>query len=231
MSATSFSTSEGRSAATAPGDRAAPVVADDDRPLAAECPDERRHVVDERPEVVRPLQLRLAVAAQVGCDRPVAGAGRARAAGAATSARARGSRAGRATSGPSSGPSASAWNAIPFAVRIERTRYAGPPDAVGESSHRPAAMDIWRRVANASSVAQVSANAVLLAEHEPSSREYLEQQLRDDGFTVFERSLDGARARPRGAAPPRCRDRGRAPTSAAGLRAGEPGGRGTGTSR
>lgn len=28
-------------------------------------------------------------------------------------------------------------------------------------------------------------NAVLLAEHEPGSREYLEQQLRDDGFTVF----------------------------------------------
>ena len=46
-------------------------------------------------------------------------------------------------------------------------------------------MDIWRRVANASSVAQVSANAVLLAEREPGSREYIEQQLRDDGFTVF----------------------------------------------
>ena len=29
-------------------------------------------------------------------------------------------------------------------------------------------------------------NAVLLAEHEPGSREYLERQLRDDGFTVFE---------------------------------------------
>ncbi|MCZ7587579.1 MAG: response regulator transcription factor [Gaiella sp.] len=28
-------------------------------------------------------------------------------------------------------------------------------------------------------------NAVLLAEHEPGSREYLERQLRDDGFTVF----------------------------------------------
>ena len=59
----------------APGDRAAPVVADDDRPLAAERPDERGSVVDERPEVERPLELRLAVAAQVGCDRPVAGAG------------------------------------------------------------------------------------------------------------------------------------------------------------
>ena len=29
-------------------------------------------------------------------------------------------------------------------------------------------------------------NAVLLAESEPGSREYLERQLRDDGFTVFE---------------------------------------------
>jgi DNA-binding response OmpR family regulator len=29
-------------------------------------------------------------------------------------------------------------------------------------------------------------NAVLLAEHEAGSREYLERQLRDDGFTVFE---------------------------------------------
>ena len=29
-------------------------------------------------------------------------------------------------------------------------------------------------------------NAVLLAENEPGSREYLERQLRDDGFTVFE---------------------------------------------
>ena len=30
------------------------------------------------------------------------------------------------------------------------------------------------------------ANAVLLAEQERSSREYLERQLREDGFTVFE---------------------------------------------
>ena len=32
----------------------------------------------------------------------------------------------------------------------------------------------------------MSANAVLLAEHEPDSREYLERHLRDDGFMVFE---------------------------------------------
>jgi DNA-binding response OmpR family regulator len=32
----------------------------------------------------------------------------------------------------------------------------------------------------------MSTNAVLLAEREPSTREYLERQLRDDGFTVFE---------------------------------------------
>jgi DNA-binding response OmpR family regulator len=32
----------------------------------------------------------------------------------------------------------------------------------------------------------MSTNAVLLAEREPGSREYLERQLRDDGFTVFE---------------------------------------------
>jgi len=31
----------------------------------------------------------------------------------------------------------------------------------------------------------VSVNAVLLAEREPASREYIERQLRDDGFTVF----------------------------------------------
>jgi two-component system response regulator AdeR len=31
----------------------------------------------------------------------------------------------------------------------------------------------------------VSVNAVLLAEREPGSREYIERQLRDDGFTVF----------------------------------------------
>jgi DNA-binding response OmpR family regulator len=32
----------------------------------------------------------------------------------------------------------------------------------------------------------MSTSAVLLAENEPGSREYLERQLRDDGFTVFE---------------------------------------------
>ncbi len=31
----------------------------------------------------------------------------------------------------------------------------------------------------------MSANAVLLAEREPGTREYIERQLRDDGFTVF----------------------------------------------
>ncbi len=31
----------------------------------------------------------------------------------------------------------------------------------------------------------MSSNAVLLAEHEPDSREYLERQFREDGFTVF----------------------------------------------
>jgi len=46
-------------------------------------------------------------------------------------------------------------------------------------------MDIWRRLSRASTVAGVSANAVLLAEREPASREYIERQLRDDGFTVF----------------------------------------------
>ena len=46
-------------------------------------------------------------------------------------------------------------------------------------------MDIWPRPANRSSVARVSTNAVLLAEREPGSRESIEQQLRDDGFTVF----------------------------------------------
>jgi DNA-binding response OmpR family regulator len=46
-------------------------------------------------------------------------------------------------------------------------------------------MDIWRWGLRASTVAGVSANAVLLAEREPASREYIERQLRDDGFTVF----------------------------------------------
>ena len=46
-------------------------------------------------------------------------------------------------------------------------------------------MDIWRQRARASSVVRVSVNAVLLAEREPGSREYIERQLRDDGFTVF----------------------------------------------
>ena len=46
-------------------------------------------------------------------------------------------------------------------------------------------MDIWPNRANRSSVARVSTNAVLLAEREPGSRESIEQQLRDDGFTVF----------------------------------------------
>ena len=31
----------------------------------------------------------------------------------------------------------------------------------------------------------MSVNAVLLAEREPASRDYIERQLRDDGFTVF----------------------------------------------
>jgi DNA-binding response OmpR family regulator len=46
-------------------------------------------------------------------------------------------------------------------------------------------MDIWRRAPSRRSVALVSANAVLLAEREPATREYLERQLREDGFTVF----------------------------------------------
>ena len=46
-------------------------------------------------------------------------------------------------------------------------------------------MDIWPPPADRSSVARVSTNAVLLAEREPGSRESIEQQLRDDGFTVF----------------------------------------------
>ena len=47
-------------------------------------------------------------------------------------------------------------------------------------------MDIWRDDARASSVAAMGTNAVLLAEHEADSRQYLERHLRDDGFTVFE---------------------------------------------
>ncbi len=47
-------------------------------------------------------------------------------------------------------------------------------------------MDIWRRACGASTVVRVSANAVLLAEREPATREYLQCQLRDDGFTVFQ---------------------------------------------
>lgn len=47
-------------------------------------------------------------------------------------------------------------------------------------------MDIWRRSGIRSSVAGMGRNAVLLAEHETGSREYLERHLRDDGFTVFE---------------------------------------------
>jgi DNA-binding response OmpR family regulator len=46
-------------------------------------------------------------------------------------------------------------------------------------------MDIWRSRFPTSSVVRVSPNAILLAEREPSSREYMERQLRDDGFTVF----------------------------------------------
>src|SRR5262245_34433507 len=47
-------------------------------------------------------------------------------------------------------------------------------------------MDIWRRAPARSSVVGMAASAVLLAERETGSREYLERQLRDDGFTVFE---------------------------------------------
>jgi DNA-binding response OmpR family regulator len=47
-------------------------------------------------------------------------------------------------------------------------------------------MDIWRCGAVRSSVVEVGTSAVLLAEHESRSREYLERHLRDDGFTVFE---------------------------------------------
>ena len=47
-------------------------------------------------------------------------------------------------------------------------------------------MDIWRRGAARSSVVAMGTSAVLLAEHESGSREYLERHLRDDGFTVFE---------------------------------------------
>ncbi len=59
-------------------------------------------------------------------------------------------------------------------------------DACGRIVTQPAAMDIWRPRARRSSVAAWPPSAVLLAEHEPDSREYLERQLRDDGFVVFE---------------------------------------------
>jgi DNA-binding response OmpR family regulator len=47
-------------------------------------------------------------------------------------------------------------------------------------------MDIWRCGAARSSVVAMGTSAVLLAEHESGSRDYLERHLRDDGFTVFE---------------------------------------------
>ena len=76
----------------------------------------------------------------------------------------------------------------------------------------------------------MTANAVLLAEHEQESREYLERQLREDGFVVFEaawtaRRFDLAeRLLPDvviAGEPELCRR----------IRAGEPGARGTGTCR
>ena len=51
--------------------------------------------------------------------------------------------------------------------------------------HSLGAMDIWRRTTGASTVDSMASNAVLLAEHEPGSREMLERHLREDGFTVF----------------------------------------------
>jgi hypothetical protein len=50
-------------------------VPDDGRPFATERGHEARGVVHERRQVVRPAELRLAVAAQVGRDRPVSGRG------------------------------------------------------------------------------------------------------------------------------------------------------------
>jgi DNA-binding response OmpR family regulator len=46
-------------------------------------------------------------------------------------------------------------------------------------------MDIWRQRGGGSSLERVTAGAVLLAQPEPASRRYLEQQLSDDGFRVL----------------------------------------------
>ncbi len=52
--------------------------------------------------------------------------------------------------------------------------------------HEGATNAIWCAAARASSVGVMSGtSAVLLAEHQPASRELLERHLRDDGFTVF----------------------------------------------
>ena len=75
LSATSRSTTSGCTRRRRPCDRAAPVVPDDDRAFAPERFDEPGHVADERADVVRPAQLRLAVPAQVGRDGPVPGRG------------------------------------------------------------------------------------------------------------------------------------------------------------
>ena len=76
----------------------------------------------------------------------------------------------------------------------------------------------------------VGTSAVLLAERHLDSRQYLERHLRDDGFTVFEagwtsRALDLAER-----VSPDVVIAGEADLCRR-LRAGEPGGPGTGTSR
>ena len=58
--------------------------------------------------------------------------------------------------------------------------------ACGRNGTETAQWTSGAAVAVALPSARMSANAVLLAEHEPDSRKYLERQLRDDGFMVFE---------------------------------------------
>ena len=175
-----------------PGHGATPVVADDDRPLAAEGLDEPGHVADEGADVVRALQVGVPVAPHVGCDRAVAGRAE-RGSWWRHRARELGEAVEEHDEGPSSGPDARAWKRMPLATR-SRSSIAGSSGRMWANRHTTAPMDIWRPVARRSSRRGVTANAVLLAEHEQESREYLERQLREDGFVVFEAAWTARRS-------------------------------------
>jgi DNA-binding response OmpR family regulator len=78
------------------------------------------------------------------------------------------------------------------AVRLERERFRRAlPGRLWGDRHTSGRKDIWPTGARVSILDGMRQGAILLADRELEHRRYLERQLREDGFTVFEAHRNG----------------------------------------